>query len=72
MGWRVLSIIDMEHVQRGRPLDLGLEGNDDLDRCEGELHVTTNTLCFYDMHMATISFMGQITLVILPLPSFFY
>ena len=48
----------MEHVQRMRPLDLGLEGKDDLDRCEDELHVTTNTLYFYDMHMAKIFFYG--------------
>ena len=31
--------------------------------------LTTNTLCFYDMDMATISFTDQINIVILSLPS---
>lgn len=31
------DIINMERIQRGRPLDLELEGKIDLDRCEDEL-----------------------------------
>lgn len=63
------DIINMECMQRGRPLDLELKGLVDLDRCEDELSPTTNTLCFYDMHMGTISFTDQINLAILSLPS---
>lgn len=30
-----IRLSSMVHVQEGRPLDLELEGGDDLNRCEG-------------------------------------
>ena len=51
--------LDIEYVQGGRPLDLGLEGNVTSTFVKANYLVTTQTLYFYNVHMATILFVAK-------------